>query len=265
MPNEKAEVDFLNNIITRWKQYSEITNLGPIARRYFVMNAFDGVLTALGIIMTNFLFQFIWNQTITQSLIITTFISVTLATGISGFVGAFLSETAEMRKTKLEQRRIMVLPSDDDTLGDETIVKLNEEDYYSFEGISENWDDAESILDEDVELDPKPFPIITDESDIQIKKSINQKAETFAFVLLSLTNGISPVIGAFIGLIPFFLSDLTLFTYIISLIIIVIMLFFLGLFLAKISEKSIWKYGMQMILAGVFTAIISTALQLIGV
>src|SRR3990172_2312202 len=33
------------------REYSEITNLGPIARRYFVIGAFDGALTILGIIV----------------------------------------------------------------------------------------------------------------------------------------------------------------------------------------------------------------------
>jgi VIT1/CCC1 family predicted Fe2+/Mn2+ transporter len=42
------------------------------------------------------------------------------------------------------------------------------------------------------------------------------------------------------------------------------MLFFLGFFLAKISKESILKYGMQMVLAGILTGLVSTALLLIG-
>src|SRR3989442_1992344 len=32
-------------------EYDEITNVGPIIRRYFVIGAFDGALTGLGIII----------------------------------------------------------------------------------------------------------------------------------------------------------------------------------------------------------------------
>src|SRR5213079_2815107 len=35
----------------RLREYDEITNVGPIIRRYFVIGAFDGALTVLGIII----------------------------------------------------------------------------------------------------------------------------------------------------------------------------------------------------------------------
>src|SRR2546427_537976 len=35
----------------RIREYDEITNVGPIIRRYFVIGAFDGALTVLGIII----------------------------------------------------------------------------------------------------------------------------------------------------------------------------------------------------------------------
>ncbi len=35
----------------RIREYDEITNVGPIIRRYFVIGAFDGALTILGIII----------------------------------------------------------------------------------------------------------------------------------------------------------------------------------------------------------------------
>ena len=41
--------------IRRWRQrvrdYADITNVGPIVRRYFVIGAFDGALTILGVII----------------------------------------------------------------------------------------------------------------------------------------------------------------------------------------------------------------------
>ena len=41
----------LDNLRRKFKRYSEITQVDEIARRYFVMNAFDGCLTILGIIV----------------------------------------------------------------------------------------------------------------------------------------------------------------------------------------------------------------------
>ena len=37
--------------LKRWKKYSEISGVGAISRRYFVMNAFDGALTMLGVVI----------------------------------------------------------------------------------------------------------------------------------------------------------------------------------------------------------------------
>src|SRR5437867_1125482 len=37
----------------RIREYDEITNVGPIIRRYFVIGAFDGALTVLGIIISS--------------------------------------------------------------------------------------------------------------------------------------------------------------------------------------------------------------------
>src|SRR5437016_14681854 len=38
----------------RIREYDEITNVGPIIRRYFVIGAFDGALTVLGVIIGAF-------------------------------------------------------------------------------------------------------------------------------------------------------------------------------------------------------------------
>ena len=34
-----------------WRELDEVTDLGPVVRRYFVIGAFDGALTVLGIII----------------------------------------------------------------------------------------------------------------------------------------------------------------------------------------------------------------------
>ena len=34
-----------------WRELDEVTDLGPVVRRYFVIGAFDGALTVLGIVI----------------------------------------------------------------------------------------------------------------------------------------------------------------------------------------------------------------------
>ena len=41
----------LKKIVKKWKRYHEISDVGPITRRYFIMNAFDGALTMLGVVI----------------------------------------------------------------------------------------------------------------------------------------------------------------------------------------------------------------------
>ena len=63
--------------------------MGPIARRYFVMNAFDGVMTALGIVLGGAV-------AIGDPLaIFKAGFGASLAIMVSGFWGAFMTERAE--------------------------------------------------------------------------------------------------------------------------------------------------------------------------
>lgn len=79
--------------LERWRKYSEISELGPIARRYFVMNAFDGALTMLGVVIGASM-----ADAAEPSLIIAAGISGSFAMGISGFSGAYMAESAERTK-----------------------------------------------------------------------------------------------------------------------------------------------------------------------
>ena len=61
----------------------------PIARRYFVMNTFDGVLTVMGLVLGGAL-------TIADPLtVFKTGLGASLAIAISGFFGAYMAEQAE--------------------------------------------------------------------------------------------------------------------------------------------------------------------------
>ena len=271
-PLETKSKTKLSKILTNWNQYAKITNLGPIFRRYFVMNSFDGVLGTLSLLITYFIVSLNGSTKITQNYILINGISVSLAIGVSGLIGAYLAESAEMRKADLDQRRTMMLPTDEDgdldPLSDEEVVKLKEEDYYPKFPLKDPKPTLNGEKIEHIDVDPKPLILKTalkhNYEDVKIEKSISEKAETFAFIVLSLADGLSPVFGAIIGLIPFFIAPPNIVTYVIAFIIEIIILYGLGSFLAKVSEKSRFVYGIQMVLAGIITAIISTAISAIG-
>ncbi|TFG05137.1 MAG: hypothetical protein EU536_02855 [Promethearchaeota archaeon] len=79
------------------KSYAEVTEVGEIARRYFIMNAFDGALTSLGLVIGFFI-----AGVADASIIIVTVLAGALALFISGLWSAFLAESAE-RKRELKQ------------------------------------------------------------------------------------------------------------------------------------------------------------------
>jgi len=84
---------FLNNELQRLKEYSGIAEIGDIARRYFAMNAFDGILTMIGILMGNYAAQ-VEDATI----VVSTGLATSIAMGISGLWGAYLTEAAERKR-----------------------------------------------------------------------------------------------------------------------------------------------------------------------
>jgi len=84
---------FLNNELQRLKEYSRIAEIGDIARRYFAMNAFDGILTMIGVLMGNYAAQ-VEDATI----VVSTGLATCIAMGISGLWGAYLTEAAERKR-----------------------------------------------------------------------------------------------------------------------------------------------------------------------
>jgi predicted membrane protein (TIGR00267 family) len=78
----------------RIKEYSEITDLGPIARRYFVIGAFDGALTILGIIVGAAASGAGDAQ---RAIVLTASVSAAIALAVSSAVGAFEAERVEKK------------------------------------------------------------------------------------------------------------------------------------------------------------------------
>jgi predicted membrane protein (TIGR00267 family) len=96
----------LRTQLERWREYTEIAEVGEIARRYFAMNAFDGVLTIIGVLMGNYVAQVVETR-----VVIATGLSTSLAMGISGLWGSYLTESAERRREidELEEQTLTSL------------------------------------------------------------------------------------------------------------------------------------------------------------
>ena len=88
------------------REYSTIADIGEIGRRYFAMNAFDGVLTIMGVLMGN-----MGAKVTSPHIVLTTGLSTCIAMGISGLWGSYLTESAERKR-------------DLDELGSQTLTDL---------------------------------------------------------------------------------------------------------------------------------------------
>jgi len=183
--------------LKRWKKYSEISNVGAITRRYFVMNAFDGALTMLGVVIGAYVSGIIEHPTV----IISAGIAGSIAMGASGVSGAYMTEKAERTKKLKELEKAM----------------------------------------------------LTD-----MKNGLHDKSHRFATIFAALVDGASPAMAAMLVVSPFFIVNFGIIqaevAFLASITITLIVLSLLGVYLAKISDESMIKYGIQMLLVGLITA-----------
>ena len=78
----------------RLREYDEITNIGPIIRRYFVIGAFDGALTVLGIIIGASAFGTLEEH---KALVLSASFGAAIALAVSSAVGAYEAERVEKK------------------------------------------------------------------------------------------------------------------------------------------------------------------------
>src|SRR5438067_4538325 len=78
----------------RLREYDEITNVGPIIRRYFVIGAFDGALTVLGIIIGASAFGTLEEH---RALVLSASFGAAIALAVSSAVGAYEAERVEKK------------------------------------------------------------------------------------------------------------------------------------------------------------------------
>lgn len=103
----KNKINPLKQLIMRVSEYNGMADIGEIARRYFVMNAFDGVLTIMGVLMGN-----LAANVESTHIVVTTGLTTCIAMGISGLWGSYLTESAERKR-------------DLDDLSKQTLTDLN--------------------------------------------------------------------------------------------------------------------------------------------
>jgi predicted membrane protein (TIGR00267 family) len=192
----------IRHLLDQANQYNNIANVGEIARRYFVMNAFDGVLTIIGMLMGNMA-----AGVTNPNIVITTGLSTSIAMGISGLWGSYLTESAE-RKHDLDE------------LSQSTLTDLN--------------------------------------------GSRIGRASRYAAVVVSIVDGISPLLAALLVLIPFFFYRIfpnIQIVYYTTLSLALVTLFALGVFLGNISKENLIISGIKTAVAGVASIIIGSLLN----
>lgn len=79
------------------REYHRIARVGEIARRYFAMNAFDGSLTILGVLVGGY---FAGIESAGQ--VLSLGLAASFAMGVSGFYGAYMTEKAERSRELAE-------------------------------------------------------------------------------------------------------------------------------------------------------------------
>lgn len=201
------------NLFKKWKTYIEISEVAPIARRFFVMNAFDGSLTTLGIIMGAWisnggLFRlllpnssiFFDNDLI--SFVVLTGIATAIAMGVSGLFGSYLTEAAERKKEIRDLELAMAR--------------------------------KEGELEKSIYGKAQQFASI-------LAALVDGGSPSMAALLC--------LIPFFIGM-PFNTPTGNPFVFPISLFITFLVLFVLGIFLGRISKRNLIFSGVKMLVAG---------------
>jgi len=187
------------------RNYIKISGVSPISRRYFVMNAFDGATTVVGIVLGAHVAE------ITNQLwIISSGLGAALAMGLSGFAGAYMTEEAErtMRLKSLEKSMLRDL--------------------------------SESVVGE---------------------------ASRFASIWTGIVDGVSPFVSAIACLVPFLLSYYGMisidFAIQLSIAVGLFLMFLLGAFLGKISDRNVILHGVKTLCVGLILIVVLLLFRLI--
>ncbi len=206
------------SIIEQWRLYAEMSQLGLVARRFFVKNMTDGILTTLGVVIGFFVAYLADPSDITDNyIIVLPGIGTAVAMCVSGVLASYFVESAERKKAIMELHREMV------DLDEEGTGKRHRRQGR--------------------------------------KRTLQERAESFATIVASLIDGFSPFVAALIVLIPFYVpGNPQVLQFVTSIVLSLILLFFLGTYLARLAKTAWISLGLKMVLMGVLTLIITYAL-----
>ena len=175
------------------RNYIRISRFAPIGRRYFIKNAFDGAMTSMGIVVGAYV-----AGDPEPFFIISAGLGASLAMGLSGLVGAYVTEAAE-RTRELESLERSMLKD--------------------------------------------------------LEKSVIGRASRLASLWAGIVDGSSPALAAVVCLAPFFLFPVA-FAIQLSIVIALVVLFLLGVFLGRVSNRNVFLHGMKLLCVGLILAFI---------
>jgi predicted membrane protein (TIGR00267 family) len=209
------------------------------------------MLTLLGILLGYFMF-ILYNteiSSIESILVIFPSLGTSISMFISGISGSYLSEKAEHKKEKRELDKAMVI------LEDENLEDLNRAI------VLDPTEEIQKAMVTPINI-KNSFNEETVDKKRKIikrrKKTIHEKAERFANLIVSFTNGTAPLLGGIVPSIPFFfVQNAGIPTFLISFITIFVCIILLGIVLGAISKDSVIKNILEMTVAFLITIFIS--------
>ena len=232
-------------MIEKFRTYSKITDFGSIARRYFVNNFYDGMLTIIGILLGFFILIFKeGQQTVDSHIVLLTGFATSISMFMSGLSGSYISEKAEQKRSKSELDKAMIILAED-----KEEDKLLDNKELEKAMLTVHFDDKNRI---------KNLNLKKSNNKRRKTRTLQEKAERFASIIVALVNGCAPLLGGIVPLIPFFFTMKATFNFFIfSFLIVFICIVLLGIFVGFISRESLWKNALQMLAAFGLTIIVS--------
>lgn len=196
----------LGAVVSSYKEkiaeYLQVTRAKGILRRYFVMNAFDGAMTSLGVVIGSYIAALS-----DPHIVINVILMSGVAMAVSGFSGTYMTESAERARS------------------------LNE---------------------------------LEDSMLIDMGATMYGRASRFVSIFAAIVDGSAPFLASLPCNIPFALTMLGLMSiqlaFYVSIGASLLVLFVLGVFLGRLSEKGAVVAGLQMVIAGIFVAVIALIL-----
>lgn len=202
-PSDDGELgERIRGYIGEVGEYLQVTRAPGILRRYFVMNAFDGAMTSLGVTIGSYVTAIDDPRTVMGVILMSG-----VAMAVSGFSGTYMTESAERAHSLNELEGAML---------------------------------------------------------VDLEETMYGRASRFVSLFAAIIDGSAPFIASIPCILPFavaLLGWLPIHTaFYASVAASLVVLFVLGVFLGRISGRSILMSGLKMVVAGIFVAIMALLL-----